>query len=97
MSMLLIVLVVLFAFTGIVHGQDYRFIRDHGVYKLVEPKETIVVVPPVDTRPFWLRLLRSLRPYTMAAPGTRFSYNEDLDIYQLNGAIGVGIKGKVEF
>jgi hypothetical protein len=95
--MSVLILVVLFAFLGIARGQDYRFIRDHGAYRLFEPKEVIVVRPPVDTRPFWLRLLRSLRPYTMASPGTRMSYNEDLNLYELDGAIGVGIRGKVEF
>jgi hypothetical protein len=97
MSTLLIVLVVLFAFTGIVHGQDYRFIRDHGVYKLVEPKETIVLIPPVDTRPIWMRALLSLRPWIKASPGTRLGYNDELNLYELDGAIGVGLRGKVEF
>jgi hypothetical protein len=95
--MSILVLVVLFASVGILRGQDYHFIRDHGTYRLIEPKETIVFTPPVDSRPLWLRLLRSLRPWVKGSPGTRLGYNDELDLYELDGAIGVGVRGKVEF
>jgi hypothetical protein len=82
-----------------VRGQDnLRFERRGESYQFIErAKPKIIVVPVLDTRPVWVRALYSLRPWTMSAPGTRMGYNEELDLYELDGAIGVGIRGKVEF
>jgi hypothetical protein len=95
--MSILILVVLFAFLGIARGQDYRFERRGDSYQFIEREKPRIILIPLDTRPFWLRMLRSLRPYTMASPGTRMSYNEDLNLYELDGAIGIGIRGKVDF
>lgn len=97
MSAFLLFIFILLAFTCGLPAQDYRFIRKDGVYQLVEPRETVVLAPPVDIRPLWLRALRSLRPWVKSSPGTRLDYNEDLNLYQLDGAFGVGLRGKVEF
>ena len=93
-------LLILFFWWILLRGlpaQDYRFIRQDGVYRLIEPRETIVLVPPVDTRPIWLRALRSIRPWIRASPNYRLEYNYETNLYQLDGAIGVGIRGQVEF
>ena len=95
--MSILVLVVLFASVGILRGQDYRFERKGDSYQFIERSKPRILLSPVDNRPVWLRILRSLRPYTMASPGTRMSYNENLNLYELDGAIGVGLRGKVDF
>jgi hypothetical protein len=77
--------------------QSGVFTKEGGRYHLVEPKETITFSPPVDLRPLWLRALRSLRPWVATSQGTKLQYNDELNLYELDGAIGVGIRGKVEF
>ena len=79
-------------------GQDLRFERKGDSYQFIErEKPRIIVVPPLDTRPVWVRALYSLRPWVKSAPGTRLGYDEEFDVYTLDGAIGVGLRGKVEF
>ena len=97
MSAFLLFIFFLLVFIRGLPAQDYRFTRQDGVYRLVEPRETVVLAPPVDMRPLWLRALRSLRHWVKSSPGTRLDYDEDLDLYRLDGAIGVGLRGKVEF
>ena len=63
---------------------------------MVERQISIPLVPP-DNRPLWKRMLYSIRPWAAAAPHSQMDCNEQLNLYELNGAIGVGIQGKVEY
>ena len=95
MTIYLLITFILLA--GPLFGQE--FVRMGEQMRYVDPvrKSALVFSPVVDNRPIWLRALRSLRPWVKSAPGTRLGYDEDLDLYHLDGAIGVGIRGKVEF
>lgn len=97
MSALVLCVLFLLVLARGLPAQDYRFVREDGVYRLVEPRETIVLAPPVDTRPIWLRALRSIRPWIRSSPRTHLDYDYETNLYQLDGAIGVGLRGQVEF
>ena len=77
-------------------AQQYEFVRDGRGFRMVETAISIPIVPP-DNRPLWKRMLYSFRPWAAAAPHSRINWNEQLNLYELNGAIGVGIQGKVEY
>ena len=48
MSAFVLVLFFLWVLARGLPAQDYRFTRQDGVYRLIEPRETIVLAPPVE-------------------------------------------------